>query len=50
MTSLMISNQEMDAIMKTVKYFNDFGSLIKYARETIKHGAKEQKGGFRNIL
>ena len=49
MTSLIISNQEIDAIMKIVKYFNDFGSLIKCARETIKHEAKEQKGGFLSI-
>ena len=50
MTSLIISNQEIDAIMKIVKYFNDFASLIKCARETIKHEAKEQKGGFLSIL
>ena len=29
MTTLMISNKDMDNIMKTFKYFEKFGLLIK---------------------
>ena len=45
MTSLMISNEEMEDIMKIVKFLEEPGLC-----ETIKNEAKEQKGGFLGIL
>ena len=42
----MISNQEMEDIMKMVKSLEESGLLIKGISETIKNEAKEQKGGF----
>ena len=39
----------MDDIMKIVKFFKEFGLLIKGVSETIKNEAKEQKGGFLTI-
>ena len=43
MTALIISNEEMNDIMKMVKSFEECGLLIKGVRETIKNEAKEQK-------
>ena len=48
--TLIISNEEIDDIMKIVKSLEDSGLLIKGVSETIKNEAKEQKGGFRGIL
>ena len=45
-TTLMISNKEMNDIMKILKSLEESGSLIKVVRETIKNKAKYQKGGF----
>ena len=45
-TILIISNKEMNYIMKTVKSFEESGLLIKRVSETIKNEAKKQKGGF----
>ena len=50
MTTLIISNEEMNVIMKIVKSLEEFGLLIKGVSETIKNEAKEQKGGFLNML
>ena len=41
MTTLIISNEEMDDIMKIVKLLEESGLLIKGVRETIKNEAKE---------
>ena len=49
-TALIISNEEMNDIMKIVKSFEEFGLLIKDASETIKNEAKEQKGQFLSML
>ena len=46
----MISNEEMEDIMKIVKSRERSGLLIKGISETIKNEAKEQKGGFLSIL
>ena len=49
-TTLIISNEEMNDIMKTVKSLEKYGLLIKDVSQTIKNEAKEQKGGFLGIL
>ena len=49
-TKLIISNEEMNDIMKIVKSLTEFGLLIKGVSETIKNEAKEQKGGFLGML
>ena len=49
-TTLIISNEEMNDIMKIVKSLEESGLLIKGISETIKNEAKEQKGGFLGML
>ena len=49
-TTLIISNDEMDDILKIVKSLEDSGLLLKGDSETIQHEAKEQKGGFLSML
>ena len=49
-TTLIISNEEMNDIMKTVNSLEKYGLLIKDVSQTIKNEAKEQKGGFLGIL
>ena len=49
-TTLIISNEEMNDIMKIVKSLEDSGLLIKEVNKAIKNEAKEQKGGFMGIL
>ena len=49
-TTLIISNDEMDGILKIVKSLEDSGILLKGVSETIQHEAKEQRGGFLNML
>ena len=49
-TTLIISNEEMNDIMKIVKSLEDSGLLIKGVGQTIKNEAKEQKGGFLSML
>ena len=49
-TALIISNEEMEDIMKIVKLLEESGLLIKGISETIKNEAKEQKGGFLPML
>ena len=49
-TTLIISNEEMNDIMKIVKSLEDSGLLIKGVSQTIKNEAKEQKGGFLSML
>ena len=45
-TTLIISNDEMDDILKMVKSLENSGVLLKGVSETIQHEAKEQRGGF----
>ena len=47
---MIISNEEMEDIMKIVKSLEQSGLLIKGIRETIKNEAKEQKGEFPSML
>ena len=42
--ALIISNEEMKDIMKTVKSLEDSGLLIKVVTETMDNETKEQKG------
>ena len=49
-TTLVISNDEMDDILKIVKSLEDSGVLLKGVSETIQHEAKEQRGGFLSML
>ena len=50
MTTLTISNEEMNDIMKVVQSFEESGLLIKGVSETIKNEAQERKGGFLSML
>ena len=45
-TALIISNEEMNDIMKIVNSLEESTLLIKDVLKTIKNEAKEQKGGF----
>ena len=49
-TILIISNDEMEDIIKIVKSLEDFGLSLKRVSETIQNEAKEQKGGFFSML
>ena len=49
-TTLIISNEELNDIMKTVKSLEDSGLLKNYVSKTVKNEAKEQKGGFLRML
>ena len=50
MTTLTISNEEMNDIIKTVKSLKNAGLLIKDVSETIKKKQKNQKSVFFGIL
>ena len=49
-TTLRISNDEMEYIIKIVKSLEDSGLLLKGVSETIQNEAKEQKGEFFSML
>ena len=49
-TTLIISNDEMDDILKIVKSLEDSNVLLKGVSETIQHEAKEQREGFLSML
>ena len=49
-TILIISNDEMDEILKIVKSLEDSGVLLKGVSGTIQNEAKEQRGGFLSML
>ena len=49
-TTLIISNDEMDDILKIVKSLENSGVLLKGVNETIQNEAKEQRGGFLSML
>ena len=49
-TTLIISNEEMNDIIKIVKSLEESALLIKGASETIQFEAKEQKGGYLSML
>ena len=43
MTALIISNEEMEGIIKIVKSLEDSSFLLKQVNETIQNEAKKQK-------
>ena len=49
-TTLIISNDEMDDILKIVKSLENSNVLLKGVSETIQHEVKEQIGGFLSML
>ena len=49
-TTIAISNEEMNDIMKIVKSLEESGLLIKGGSEAIKNEAKEQKGRYIGML
>ena len=49
-TALIISNNEMQDIIKIVKSLEDSGLLLKRVTETVQNEVKEQKGGFLSML
>ena len=48
--TLIISNNEMENVIKVVKSFDDSGLLLKGVTETVQNEVKEQKGGFLSML
>ena len=48
--ALIISNNEMEDIIKTVKCLEDSGLLLKGATETVQNEVKDQKRGFLCML
>ena len=49
-TTLIISNEKMNDVMKIIKSLAKSGLLIKSVSKTIKNETKEQKGGFLGML
>ena len=48
--TLIISNEEMNDVIKIVQALEDFNILLKGVPETVKNETKEQKGGFLSML
>ena len=48
--TLIISNDEINDIIKIVKSLEDSGLLLKGVTETVQNEVKEQKGGFLSML
>ena len=49
-TTLVITNEEMNDIMKIAQALADSNILLKGATKTIRNETKEQKGGFLSML
>ena len=49
-TTLIISNNDMQDLLKIVKSLEDSGILLNGITETVKKEVKEQKGGFLSML
>ena len=49
-TTLIISNEEMNDILKIVQTLEDSNILLKGITETVKNETKEQKGEFLSML
>ena len=49
-TTLIISNDEIEDIIKLVKSFEDSGLLLKGVTEIVQNEVKEQKRGFLSML
>ena len=50
MTTLIISNDEIEDIIKIVSSLEDSGLLLKRVIETVQNGLKEQNEGFLSML
>ena len=48
--TLIISNEEIDDIMKIIKALEDTNILLKGVTKTIKNETKEEKGGFLSMF
>ena len=48
--TLIISNDDMQDLLKIVKLLEDSGILLDGITETVKNEVKEQKGGFLSVL
>ena len=49
-TTLIISNDDMQDLLKVVKTLEDSGLLLDGITDTVKNEVKEQKGGFLSML
>ena len=49
-TTLIISNKDMNDIMKTIQVLENSNILLKEVTKTIKNEIKKQKGGFLSML
>ena len=49
-TTLIISNEEMNDVIKIVQAFEDSNILLKEVTETVKNETKKQKRGFLSML
>ena len=49
-TTLVISNEDMDDIIRMIKLQENSGALIDGVSETVKHEIKKQEGGFLGML
>ena len=49
-TTLIISNEKMNDIMKIIQSLEDSNILLKGVSKTIENETKEQKGGFLSML
>ena len=50
MTTLIMSNHEIEDIIKIVKSLEDPGLLLEGVTKTVQNEVKEQKGGFLSML
>ena len=49
-TTLIISNNEMEHIIKKIKSLEDSGLLLERVTKTVQNKVKEQKGGFLSMF
>ena len=49
-TTLILSDNEMEDIIKIIKSLDDSGLLLKGVTETVQNEVKERKGGFLSML
>ena len=49
-TTLIISNKDIDDLIKIIKSLEDSGLLLKGITESVQNEIKEQKGGFLSML
>ena len=50
MTTLIVSNDEIEDIIKIVKSLEDSGLLLEGVTKTAQNEVKQQKGGFLSML